>query len=223
MNFNPLNAELNPICHLLALLGAHHIFHVSGLRVKRWRMWNGGYRDENWSPQRRVTKEEDLLALSIRIKSTLPSTAVRKRAACGKVPQDVLVKETHSWKWVWADSGIILTGENRSAGRKPCPTASFSTSNLTWTDLGSNPGVRGDRPAFKDEGRPELYLKTQFGPRSKRTPSRLYKETNQLILNRKIITFSSINAKQINPLCRQNVEYFSVKPVGAYSTKKKVN
>ena len=33
--FNPLNAELNPICHLLALLGAHHILHVSGLRVKR--------------------------------------------------------------------------------------------------------------------------------------------------------------------------------------------
>ena len=32
---NPLNAELNPICHLLALLGAHHIFHVSGLRVKK--------------------------------------------------------------------------------------------------------------------------------------------------------------------------------------------
>jgi hypothetical protein len=31
---NPLNAELNPIYHLLALLGAHHIFHVSGLRVK---------------------------------------------------------------------------------------------------------------------------------------------------------------------------------------------
>ena len=32
--FNPLNTELNPICHLLALLGAHHIFHVSWLRVK---------------------------------------------------------------------------------------------------------------------------------------------------------------------------------------------
>jgi len=30
---NPLNAELNPICHLLALLGAHHIFHVSRIRV----------------------------------------------------------------------------------------------------------------------------------------------------------------------------------------------
>jgi hypothetical protein len=34
INFNPLNAELNPICHLLSLLGAHPIFHVSGLRIK---------------------------------------------------------------------------------------------------------------------------------------------------------------------------------------------
>jgi len=31
--FNPLNAELNPICHLLALLGAHRILHVSGVMV----------------------------------------------------------------------------------------------------------------------------------------------------------------------------------------------
>jgi len=30
---NPLNAELNPICHLLTLLGAHHILHVSRVRV----------------------------------------------------------------------------------------------------------------------------------------------------------------------------------------------
>jgi len=34
VRINPLNAELNPICHLLALLGAHHIFHVSGIKVK---------------------------------------------------------------------------------------------------------------------------------------------------------------------------------------------
>jgi hypothetical protein len=31
---NPLNAELNPISHLLALLGTHHILHVSRIRVK---------------------------------------------------------------------------------------------------------------------------------------------------------------------------------------------
>ena len=38
MELNPLNAELNPICHLLALLGAHHILHVSRKRVKN--EWN---------------------------------------------------------------------------------------------------------------------------------------------------------------------------------------
>ena len=30
----PLNAELNPICYSLALLGAHHFLHVSKIRVK---------------------------------------------------------------------------------------------------------------------------------------------------------------------------------------------
>jgi hypothetical protein len=34
MVLNPLNAELNPICHLLALLGAHHILHVSRIMIK---------------------------------------------------------------------------------------------------------------------------------------------------------------------------------------------
>jgi hypothetical protein len=33
VSFNPLNAELNPICHLLALLGIHFL-HVSRIRVK---------------------------------------------------------------------------------------------------------------------------------------------------------------------------------------------
>ena len=42
MPINPSNAELNPICHLLALLEAHHIFHVSGLRVK----W-----EAEWAPE----------------------------------------------------------------------------------------------------------------------------------------------------------------------------
>jgi len=31
---NPSNPELNPICYLLALLGAHHFLHVSRIRVK---------------------------------------------------------------------------------------------------------------------------------------------------------------------------------------------
>ena len=32
--FNPLKPELNSICYLLALLGAHHFLHVCRIRVK---------------------------------------------------------------------------------------------------------------------------------------------------------------------------------------------
>jgi hypothetical protein len=34
IHINPLNAELNSICCLLALLGAHRFLHVSRIRVK---------------------------------------------------------------------------------------------------------------------------------------------------------------------------------------------
>ena len=34
ININPLNPELNPICYLLTLLGAHHFLHISRIRVK---------------------------------------------------------------------------------------------------------------------------------------------------------------------------------------------
>jgi hypothetical protein len=40
-----------------------------------------------------------------------------------------------------------LTGENRSTGGKTCPSATLSTTNPTWTDPESNPGLRGGRPA----------------------------------------------------------------------------
>ena len=33
--FNPLNAELNPVCYLLALLGGYHILRIIRVRVKR--------------------------------------------------------------------------------------------------------------------------------------------------------------------------------------------
>jgi hypothetical protein len=40
-----------------------------------------------------------------------------------------------------------LTGENRSTRGKTGPSATLSTKNPTWTDSGSNPGLRGGRPA----------------------------------------------------------------------------
>jgi hypothetical protein len=33
-DINPLNVELNPICHFLALLGARHILHIGRIRFK---------------------------------------------------------------------------------------------------------------------------------------------------------------------------------------------
>jgi hypothetical protein len=39
-SINPLNSKLNPICHLLTLLGARHILHVSRIRVNYfWTIW----------------------------------------------------------------------------------------------------------------------------------------------------------------------------------------
>jgi hypothetical protein len=32
--YYPLKTQLNPICHSMELLGAHHILHVSRIRVK---------------------------------------------------------------------------------------------------------------------------------------------------------------------------------------------
>jgi hypothetical protein len=57
----------------------------------------------------------------------------------------VLVRETRSWKWVWTDSGIILTRENRSSRRKTVPLSAFPpqiSHGLTW-DRTQASAVRG--------------------------------------------------------------------------------
>ena len=47
-DFNPLNAELNPICHPLALLEDHHILHVSRIKVKGLQTALGQKEDCDW-------------------------------------------------------------------------------------------------------------------------------------------------------------------------------
>jgi hypothetical protein len=51
-----------------------------------------------------------------------------------------------------------LTGENRRTRGKTCLSATLSTTNPTWTDPGSNPGLRGGRPAVN---RPKRYFLTE--------------------------------------------------------------
>jgi hypothetical protein len=38
--------------------------------------------------------------------------------------------------------------ENRSTRGKACPSATLSTANPIYTEPGSNPGLRGERPAI---------------------------------------------------------------------------
>jgi hypothetical protein len=40
-----------------------------------------------------------------------------------------------------------LTRQNRSTRRETCPSATLSTTNATWTDPGSTPGLRDERQA----------------------------------------------------------------------------
>jgi hypothetical protein len=43
-------------------------------------------------------------------------------------------------EWNWQGRTEVLGG-------KTCPTSTLPTTNPTWSDLGSNPGLRGERPA----------------------------------------------------------------------------
>jgi hypothetical protein len=41
----------------------------------------------------------------------------------------------------------MLTAENQTAQRKTCLSVTLSTTNPTWTDLSTNPGLCGEKPA----------------------------------------------------------------------------
>jgi hypothetical protein len=42
----------------------------------------------------------------------------------------------------------ILTGENRSVMKKTWPITTLSTTKLSWIGLGSNSGLRDERPLY---------------------------------------------------------------------------
>lgn len=44
-------------------------------------------------------------------------------------------------------SGVILTRGKESTGRETCHSATVCTTNTTLTDLGSNPGLGGEKLA----------------------------------------------------------------------------
>ena len=86
---------------------------------------------------------------------------------------------------------MILTEEKRRTRRKRVPVP-LCTTNLTWTDLGSNRGLRDEKLA----ARIKLYIHIQLVPRFEH--SVLFIKRNQLMLCREIIVCSGIHTKHIN-------------------------
>ena len=125
------------------------------------------------------------------------------------------VRATCIRRWVWSNGGMIETGQNLSMGEKAAPLPVWNTTNLTGTDLESNPGLLRERPATncsENQTELELHLKNESVPRSKHYISVI--KTSQLMQYREIIAVcSQIRTKHINTLCGQNVELMNVKLV----------
>jgi hypothetical protein len=65
---------------------------------------------------------------------------------------------------------IILTGENRCTWRNTCPSATLSTTSVTWTDVGLNAGLCEERTeTYRLSHDTSLYY---FSVREKRVESR---------------------------------------------------
>jgi hypothetical protein len=60
----------------------------------------------------------------------------------------------------WSDT---YRGEQKySTQRKTCPSATLSTINLTWTDLGLNLGISGDRIVSNCLSHGTAYIQRKF-------------------------------------------------------------
>jgi hypothetical protein len=94
---NPINTQLNPTCHLLALLEAHHILHVSRIRVKETPPPKHEARDDHFF---KVELCNSLLrTLLACIRSYLKSVLRYTSLIVGAFHSDTLY--TFTWKKMW--------------------------------------------------------------------------------------------------------------------------
>jgi len=83
--FNPLNAELNPICHLLALLGVHHFLHISRIKVKSLTLrpltcWDRGFESHRGHGYLSVVS---VVCCQVEVSATSWSLVQRSPSDCG--------------------------------------------------------------------------------------------------------------------------------------------
>jgi hypothetical protein len=115
MYFNHLNAKLNPICHLLALLGGATIVVVSKLRVKE--AWN-----ENWCRRKEILFLRHLC-------NSLRRDVFKKFHAIFGISCSQL-QFTACKEFPWFLSSIWLVACNSSV----CPTFPFTVTHLMFTN-----------------------------------------------------------------------------------------
>jgi len=111
-------AELNPICHFLALLEAHHILYVSKIRVKSRRMRWAGY--ITYTGERRgvyrvlVGKPEGKRSLGrprCRWENNIKMD--HQEVGCGSMDGIDLAQEMDRWQAL-VKAGIFLTSSRRT-------------------------------------------------------------------------------------------------------------
>jgi hypothetical protein len=70
---------------------------------------------------------------------------VKLKLQTGPLP---IPKMTH--QWIWSNSGMILTVENQTTQRTTSAGATLSTTNPTWTALGTHLGNHGEKLAINN-------------------------------------------------------------------------
>lgn len=102
--------------------------------------------------------------------------------------------------------GLIMTGENRSIGRKTCPSVTLSTTNITWTRPGWNSTHRHDSPATDSLSRSSKHSLIHSCLISQKTHSFSISKSNQSMTLYPIITAQCDNyMTAINTPFGQNV------------------
>jgi hypothetical protein len=77
------------------------------------------------------------MSCSWRWGETMSLNCVHKRAYCSSSKQYMSTE---------SPGGMILTGKTQKKWRKTCHSATMSTTDPTYTDLGANPDLRGESP-----------------------------------------------------------------------------
>ena len=100
-----VNAELNPICHLLTLLGAHHILHVSRIRVNVWaRSLHQRHEARRWVPEqcwKWWLGDKHLTRLTVNCDSTVGHTVAQSVRRRIQSAHTVIPKQITAFNNLW--------------------------------------------------------------------------------------------------------------------------